>query len=282
MFGVTPAVLILLLRPYGFEVTARCLTDWRQKGLLPQLSSLGLGYRNGVLKYWDPKEIVRMALEVCRKLKGPAGKRGFGRVRRSWLAGADIPASRARSAWVRDLDRRMPGIRAPSLRCSTEVSKSLNVKSRDARDIVEEVVRSFVQPNYQPGTELDIGLVCRFFCRFSGFQTSPNMRLLMTEQFVTQCLIWVNAVFSPAGYRSLLASATPTELDAARDEYWAWWSPRKISMPDEIGPDSPCHLFAKSCNGFLEALALLLAALVIPLLLPSKTTVARLAASGAR
>src|SRR5476649_1738800 len=98
---ITPAILSVLLRSYGFVVTERCLTDWRHKGYLPQLSRRSRGYRAGVLRYWTETDILGQAVAICRRLRGSERKRAYGVIHTNWLAGANIPSHRAQTAWVR-------------------------------------------------------------------------------------------------------------------------------------------------------------------------------------
>jgi hypothetical protein len=275
MTGVmTPAILVLLLRPYGFEVTLRCLIDWRQKGRLPQLVRISRGFRGGVLRCWKEKNILQRALTVCRHLRGSKRKREYGSVYRNWLSGADIPASRAQKSWMNDCKRRARIPRQAIHKCATEIAPELHLKSCTVRDTLEEICRIMLRPNYAAGNEIDISFIRTFIQHACNALGGSKYRPLIDDDLLAEFFEWVNAVFSPAGIRNQVASATAAELRSALDRYRNRWL--------EMGAFKQClNSAGEPEQSFLTILANALAPLIVPFLLPNKSLDRRLAQLGA-
>jgi len=252
---ITPAILTLLLRPYGFAITERCLTDWRRKGDLPQLSRQSRGYRAGVLRYWAETNILKQALEICRRLRGKVRKRVRGVIFRNWLGGAPIPTSRAQADWVRCLDSHARMSKTMMQKLTTEMKSTVALTPGAVRDTLDEIFCILLRPQYAIGVRIDIyfieDLIQRIFNKFA----EPHVAPIVEEEALIRFLTWVNAMFSPAGFRNAIASATPAELCRARDRYIAWWAKIPSLMP----------------------LGHALAPLIVPLLLPMNKLDDRLA-----
>lgn len=263
---ITPLSLIRQLHSYGYAVTERCLTDWRYKGYLPQLSRRSLGYRRGVLRYWSQIDILKLALELCRRLKGPERKRMFGAVHKNWLGGAEIPALRAKDSWLRESKRLRHMPQFIIQKCASEAGRALGLTTTYVRDILQELLQVWLQPNHLPGIELDITLLGRFIRRACTKLGASKLLPMLSEQNLAQALTCVNLLFSPAAVSRVVASATAEELRSARDRYLNWW--RNLD---------PCWgrlLSNASENWSLMPLAISLAPLFVPFLLPSKTEIA--------
>jgi hypothetical protein len=251
---ITPAILVLLLKPHGFTVTERCLTDWRRKGDLPPLTRRSRGYRAGVLRYWAEKDILQQALAICRRLRG-LKKRRDGVIHSNWLAGVNIPASRAQTAWVRFLKKaRFPLAIRQKLTTELKVTVALNPST--VRDTLDEIFCIFLQPNYAIGVALDISFIGKLIQRIANKLAAPHPAPVINEKELVRFLAGINAMFSPAGFRDVIESATCAELSYARDRYLAWWRtyvPSLMPLAHALGP------------------------LIVPLLLPAKAEFACLA-----
>jgi hypothetical protein len=176
------------------------------------------------------------------------------------LGHADIPVSRAQLSWIRELDRRSRISKSLARKTASEIGKCLSLAGRDARDDFEEILCILTRPNYTPGNAIDISFLCSFFRRVGDALGRSKCRPPMDEHLLVQCLTWINAVFSPAGMRHLIASATGAELTRARDGYFNWF---ETTVPS------------------LMPLAQSLAPAIVPLLLPAKGLEPRLARLGA-
>lgn len=252
--AMTPAVLVVLLRAHGFEVTERCLTDWRHKGDLPPLARRSRGYCAGVLRYWAERDILERALAICRRLRGADRKRRQNVIAANWLAGANIPASRAQNTWVRFLGKAHIPL-ADRQKLTTELKVTVALSPTTVRDTLDEIFCVFFQPDHAIGTTLDVSFIVELIQRIANRLAAPLPAPVITEEKLLKFLTWINAVFSPAGFKNIIAAATCAELAHARDRYLAWWQPASFLMP----------------------LANALAPLIVPLLLPAKAEFSRLA-----
>ena len=98
----TPAQLRDRLLELGIRRDLRTLTNWRQKGLLPQLQSVSSGRGRGVKRYWSD-EVLDQAIAVDWLMKrcGNADETLFG----LWLAGYLVDPIDAQRAWIEELKR---------------------------------------------------------------------------------------------------------------------------------------------------------------------------------
>lgn len=244
---MTPATLIGLLRRCGYEVTERCLTDWRWKGYLPSLARRSRGFRGGVLRYWEETDILQQALDLCRRLKGAVCKRTYGAVHKNWLAGANVSTPRARISWLTEFKRTARFSKNFTQRCATQIGADTALKPGMVRDTLEEFQKICFEPNYPVGKTLDVLFISTVARR--SFKTFPSeATAAMGGEKLFRFLSALNATFSPAGFRSAIASATGGELLQARDSYLNFWQNMPSLMP----------------------LARALAPLIVPLLLPTK------------
>jgi hypothetical protein len=271
MFGaITPAMLVILLRPYGYEVTLRCLTDWRFKGDLPPLEKISRGYCKGVLRCWKLNDILALALAVCRRRKDRDHKRTFGIVHMNWLGGADIPVLRAQKSWIKELKRTAHISKSVLQQCTTKLSASTALTPGMIRDVLDEILCILFQPLHAIGKTLDIAHTCKLVQRVINGFCGHGKLVVINEVLLLELLRWLNAYFSPAARLSIIASATSAELRYARDSYLNWWRLLDASWQQSSIVGGPR-------NSSLMPLAISLAPLIVPLLLPVTTEYARLA-----
>src|SRR5437763_5402174 len=95
---ITPAELIEHLRRRAYSVTERQLTDWRAKGLLPNLRQQGRGRGHGAIYVWRESNIIDHAATVCELLNRHA--RTETALLGTWFAGYRIETPRVRNAWL--------------------------------------------------------------------------------------------------------------------------------------------------------------------------------------
>jgi hypothetical protein len=266
---ITPAILVILLRPYGYEVTLRCLTDWRQKGYLPRLERIGRGWRNGILRYWKQKDILKQALEVCRRLRDRGRKRAYGVLHKNWLSGAEISVSRAKQSWIRCSKRISRFPKALIRSAATELSAEMPLNADMIADVLNELGRIIFRPNHAVGKALDVAHIHRLVQRVITKLCEHGKIIVIDEKPLADLLRWLNTYFSPAAIQSLVASTSSAELRHARDSYLDWW--RKA---DAIW--TAFMAIGNVENSSLMPLAHALAPLFVPLLLSTRWQEARL------
>lgn len=103
-FRLTPQQLLEHLASSGRVVFPRVLTDWRAKGLLPELKETGRGRGSGKLQYWDDPAVLGQAIILHDTL---AGKRRADYARWVlWFCGYNVDPHLVRKYWLGYLKRR--------------------------------------------------------------------------------------------------------------------------------------------------------------------------------
>lgn len=98
----TPAQLRDRLLELGINRDLRALTDWRQKGLLPQLQAVSSGRGRGVKRYWSDDVLDQaIAADYLLRISGKAGESILG----LWLAGYPVDSITAKRSWIENLKR---------------------------------------------------------------------------------------------------------------------------------------------------------------------------------
>jgi len=98
----TPAQLRDRLLELGIDRDLRTLTNWRQKGLLPQLQSISSGRGRGVKRYWSDEVLDQaIAADWLITICGRADETLLG----LWLSGYSVDPAAARRAWIKHLKR---------------------------------------------------------------------------------------------------------------------------------------------------------------------------------
>jgi hypothetical protein len=98
---ILPEELRQLMLETGFPVTARRLTDWRSKGLLPPLASRGQGKGRGKINFWNEPDILVRAQFVHHAFAHGATAEI---VMLSLVhAGFDVAPKKARRTWIKYL-----------------------------------------------------------------------------------------------------------------------------------------------------------------------------------
>lgn len=99
---LTPAQLRDRLHELGISCELRTLTDWREKGLLPPLRSVGAGRGRGVRRYWSDVVLEQvMAAEWFIRDTGRADDALIG----LWFSGFSVDHVAAQQAWVQAIER---------------------------------------------------------------------------------------------------------------------------------------------------------------------------------
>lgn len=101
--AITRAGLIKICNRLGYRLSARQITDWVQKGLLPPLQQLGRGRGRGKEYFWSDPEVITQATVVSTYLAWT--HRAEVTLLLTWFAGFPTPIDRVRSAWLRLLSR---------------------------------------------------------------------------------------------------------------------------------------------------------------------------------
>ena len=65
----TPKELQADLKAKGYNVSLRCLVDWRFKGWLEPINRQSRGKGKGVICGWDDKSVRVKALQICKELR---------------------------------------------------------------------------------------------------------------------------------------------------------------------------------------------------------------------
>ncbi len=78
----------------------RLLTDWRQKGLLPELKEKGRQH-HGKIHYWDDPEIANQAITVYKLFK--IYHRSEWVILSTWFAGYYVSPNKVREIWAKNL-----------------------------------------------------------------------------------------------------------------------------------------------------------------------------------
>jgi len=98
----TQTQLCARLQGIGVDRSERTLTDWRNKGLLPPLTSISAGRGRGVKRYWSD-EVLDQAIAadwLITKLG-----RADDVLLALWLSGYPVKSGAAQRAWIQNLKR---------------------------------------------------------------------------------------------------------------------------------------------------------------------------------
>jgi hypothetical protein len=149
-------------------------------------------------------------------------------------------------------------------RCATEIGTATKLKSGTVRDILVEMLKIMICPNYPIGKAQDISFIRTLILRVLRTFAEPGETITISEESLMEFLGCVNALFSPAAYIYIIASASCSELLHARNAYLDWW--RKMDAAW-----SKPFVFGATENSSLMPLAHALAPLIVPMLLPVKS-----------
>jgi hypothetical protein len=99
--ALTQAKVIEVLQKTGRTVEARTLTDWRARGILPSLTTRGLGQGKGRQSVWEAPDILdRIAFVYdLRRIRTEKLKLAL------WCCGFEVPLEHVRSAWAETIER---------------------------------------------------------------------------------------------------------------------------------------------------------------------------------
>ena len=158
----TPKELRKSLEKSGRYVTERVLTDWRGKGLLPQLKGRGKGRGRGVGRYWDEPDILEHAVVVHDALS--LIRRTYYAQWVLWFCGFSVPPDIVQKIWLRILEsgrikrRAEPG-ELPADKytdkielLSKQLERNQKLDPRDADPIAREIV---IATNEHPKIGID-------------------------------------------------------------------------------------------------------------------------------
>lgn len=137
---ITREDLIKACNRLGYPLSARKLTDWVQKGLLPPLQQRGRGRGLGKEYFWPDREVVAQAVVVSSYLAWT--NRTDDTLLLTWFAGFPVSLDRVRPLWSRMQSR---GI------------STLNKKFRDAFDL-EDWIRRSVRRELKKSSQQEVPL----------------------------------------------------------------------------------------------------------------------------
>src|SRR5690242_13093600 len=98
---ITPKQLRQALADIGRAVSARQLTDWRAKGLLPPLKQVGEGRGSGARFFWGEPDVLDRAATVYDALA--LKSRVQPALLAIWFAGYSVPIRVIRKAWLEQI-----------------------------------------------------------------------------------------------------------------------------------------------------------------------------------
>jgi hypothetical protein len=230
---ITPARVIEQLRRRGHRVTARQLTDWRAKGLLPLLVQQGRGRGPGANYFWWEPDIVDHAATVCELLDRRA--RIETALLGTWFAGFKIDIARVRKAWLARLIRAQSSIEREasrrgeledllggwSLRLAKNQARSVGLPYRDLDDLLLVVLNTVFDPNYRfvLADNLDLIEIANRFL-WSTTSAQSNFAPLTAESF-ERTFTFVREKLSLTSIQKLVSSASDDELADAHRRWLA-------------------------------------------------------------
>src|SRR5437762_3332775 len=124
---MTPKQLRQALGDIGRAVSARQLTDWRAKGLLPPLKQVGQGRGPGARYFWGEPDVLDRAATVYDALA--LTSRVQPTLLAIWFAGYPVPISLIRKAWLGQIRAEQRHLR----RMATKLGGLENVYGKLAR-----------------------------------------------------------------------------------------------------------------------------------------------------
>jgi hypothetical protein len=98
---LTPKQVIEELAKTGRHVEARTLTDWRSRGLLPQLSDRGRGQGKGKGYFWTDDNILDRVALVADLPSWETDRT----ILALWFCGFEISQKQMRPAWLKPIER---------------------------------------------------------------------------------------------------------------------------------------------------------------------------------
>lgn len=150
---LTPKQVVDTLGKLGRVVNERLLVDWRQRGLLPKLTTRRLGRGKGTLNLWDQPNIVDQAAFVA-----DLGGLDTHKITLAlWCCGFDVSQDKLRTAWLDRVDHLSRSVTKQGLRdvgsqsvgqsyFDTLEDKFHNLATIAQRQSVKDADNSFVNP----------------------------------------------------------------------------------------------------------------------------------------
>jgi hypothetical protein len=228
--GYTAAELRMELERRGYAVTERTLTDWVQKGLLPQREDKGRGRGGGKEYRWSEPDIVERAASVLDLLSD------YGRTARIplalWLLGYDMPLEGVRRRLLRGIQGVQRWLKPPSTSTTHPADHlstlAVQLTARAARkrtqtfpDTIHEMALNLLaNPQYRPSAPVLAELTT--WCEACITKTNAPSATAAERQDAKRAALWMIQAL-----RHLNVSALNEAVDSASDEELryahAWW-----------------------------------------------------------
>jgi hypothetical protein len=225
---MTPAALVIALHALGYEMTARRLTDWRVKRLLPSLALKSRGRGKGVLRFWKEADILRRAVAICNRFQAARRQRKQCRVsavlQTMGFSDSAYPIALVRRACEKELSRKAEVNWAATPGASGEIARAINYTPVAISDVLAEIQNMMSKVNYEAGKNVDISILVDVAnkCLKAIFKGSKINGI--TAGMLAEALAEIKCLISPAGVYQRLTAATDEEFSLARDRYISWWN----------------------------------------------------------
>jgi hypothetical protein len=233
---ITPEELRQLMLETGFPVTARRLTDWRSKGLLPPLASRGQGKGRGKINFWNEPDILVRAQFVHHAFAHGATAEI---VTLSLVHGGfDVAPKKARRTWIKYLaklerlseNRIEPG-ESPrdafwdqGVQMARKISEQRNISKNIIEPLTAETLLTiYARRRFRPNSD-ELNDITRSAKQFvTAAMTDARHRrarrvlriLLSRNKFIKQSMELLRQGISVTATKELIRSTTTEQFDLA-------------------------------------------------------------------
>lgn len=263
---MTPKQLRQALGEIGRAVSARQLTDWRAKGLLPALKQVGQGRGPGARYVWRELDILDRAATVYDLLA--VKSRVQPALLAIWFAGYPVPISLIRKAWLGQIRREERHLRRIATKLSglenvygklattavKQQSSKIKVSLQDLEEIMVESFGMVLDKNYEfdPETYREL-----FSQAFSALISKGNSHDLISLNTITLSKLkqWLKDLTTTQGRREMISFASDSDFSDAHAKWLVLGKVMRL-MPgidkfvDGVGLNQ-AKLFAMSFGGVI-------------------------------
>jgi hypothetical protein len=219
---MTPKQLRQALSDIGRAVSARQLTDWRAKGLLPPLKQVGQGRGPGARYFWGEPDVLDRAATVYDALA--LRSRVQPTLLAIWFAGYPVPISLIRKAWLgqirgeqrhlRRMARKLGGVENVSSKFATIASKQqsskLNISPQDLEEIMVEIFSIACDNKYEFASEIYQELFSQVFSALISKDISYTLSL--NRITLSKLQQWLKDLTTTQGRREIISSASDSDF----------------------------------------------------------------------
>lgn len=219
---MTPKQLRQALGDIGRVVSARQLTDWRAKGLLPPLKQVGQGRGPGALYLWEEPDIVDRAATVYDALA--LRSRVQPTLLAIWFAGYPVPISLIRKAWlgqIRGWERYLRRMAAKlgglenvysklAKTMANQQSPKINASLQDFEEVMLEIFGIAFDNNYEFEPETYRELFSQMFSALISKDASYTISLNTVT--LSKLQQWLKDLTTTQGRREIIFYASDSDF----------------------------------------------------------------------